>query len=242
VEENELAGRRLLIVGDVHGCYDELVELLDTCGARDPNICIAFVGDLTNKGPKSSEVIKLVHQLGAYCVRGNHDEVSLRTWQLYTEGERSLPTKFQWLRNLSKQEIQWYQGLPYSIRFPSREVLLVHAGLIPEVPLNQQSYDDLLHLKEVTFDTKTVTFSGCSSSPPPPNSQPWSQAWPGPDHIYFGHDARRFLQVHPFAIGVDTGCVYGGHLTAVFDDDRQKFIQVKARKIYDKGKKPPNIK
>lgn len=86
ISEEELAGRNLLIVGDVHGCYDELVELLDKCGcgmggptptAGDNNLCVIFAGDLINKGPKSAAVVKRVRAMGpqAYSVRGNHDEV-----------------------------------------------------------------------------------------------------------------------------------------------------------------------
>ena len=234
VSEAELAGRRLLVVGDVHGCYEELVELLDMCGARDNSVCIAFVGDLCNKGPKSSHVVRLARELGAYCVRGNHDEVSLRAWQNYQERVEPLYPDFQWLTELSKEDIEWLHELPYSISFPSLQVLIVHAGLVPGVPLTQQNYNNLLHIRDVTFDLKSVSFTEHRPNlhPLPPDAQPWSQAWQGPEHVYFGHDARRLLQVHPFAIGLDTGCVYGGHLTAVFDDDRHKLIQVKAYKTH----------
>ncbi|XP_003384162.1 PREDICTED: uncharacterized protein LOC100639940 [Amphimedon queenslandica] len=243
VAEDELKGRRLLVVGDVHGCYDELVQLLDKAGGRDPGVLVVFVGDVCNKGPLNVESIRLVREVGGYCVRGNHDEICLLEWLKHSEGAEPLSDKFSWLSRLSKEEMDWYFELPFSIHFPSREVLVIHAGLVPGVPIEEQSHHDLLHLRNVTFDLRTLTFSsergGAYQEPHP---QPWAQTWIGPDHVYFGHDAIRFLQRYPFATGLDTGCVYGGHLTAVFDDEREKLIQVKAAKAYEQPKKKLVVK
>ncbi len=84
------------LIGDVHGCKEELCLLLEKLGWRadpdeelnylppesKPSRCIIFVGDLTDRGPQSVEVVQLVHNLWrserAYLVRGNHDDKLMR--------------------------------------------------------------------------------------------------------------------------------------------------------------------
>ena len=243
VREEELAGRKLLVGGDVHGCCDELRELLDKCDSRDPSrVCVLFVGDLVNKGPKSVEVVRLVRELGALCVRGNHDEVSLIALQRDREGEEPLPDKFQWMKELTEEEIEWLSELPFTLHLPSRKIIITHAGLVPGVPIQSQRMNDLLHMRDVHFDITTLTYSGLKK--PTPGSQPWSETWEGPDHVYFGHDAKRQYQSHQFATGLDTGCVYGGHLTAVFPEEGNRKVQVKAHQVYKNptGGRTPAIK
>lgn len=232
ITEEELGGRNLLVIGDVHGCYDELVELLAKCNGRDPNLCVIFVGDLMNKGPKSAEVVQLVRGMGAYCVRGNHDEVSLREWQKYCEGGVPLSHEFQWLKSLSNDDLLWASELPYTISIPSKNIVVVHAGLVPGVGLECQHLDDLLHLRDVLFVPHSSKWAGFKK--PCDDSVPWASAWPGPEHIYFGHDAKRFFQSYDHATGLDTGCVYGGKLTAVFPLEGDRTVQVESHGIYHK--------
>lgn len=68
---------RLIIVGDVHGCLDELKELIEKCNYDPQTTSVVILGDLVNKGPYSAEVIQYVRQSGFYCIRGNHDDSAL---------------------------------------------------------------------------------------------------------------------------------------------------------------------
>ena len=234
IEEDDIAGKKLLIIGDVHGCYDELVELLDKCKARDPQICVIFVGDLMNKGPKTDQVVKLARELGAYCVRGNHEEVSLREWQIHKSNPSTLKEKFSWLQRLSPEDIKWAMELPFSIRIPSRKVIIVHAGMVPGIEVEDQTPDHLVHMRDVLYDSETSTWSGCKK--PRAGSIPWGSQWPGPEHVYYGHDARRKLQRYKFATGLDTGCVYGGTLTGILLDkgegEEGQLFSVDAHKVW----------
>lgn len=68
---------KVIIVGDVHGCLQELKDLLAKCDYNPLNSIVILVGDLVNKGPFSAEVIQFVRSQQFYCVRGNHDESAL---------------------------------------------------------------------------------------------------------------------------------------------------------------------
>lgn len=226
-----------MIVGDVHGCYDELVELLDKNNARGPHICVIFVGDLMNKGPKSAQVVKLAREIGAYCVRGNHEEVSLAEWQKFKTDPSTMSEKFSWLHNLSAEDIEWTMELPFSIRIPSRKIIVVHAGMVPGIEVEEQRPDHLLHMRDVIYDTDRSRWR--SLRKPQVDSIPWGKQWPGPEHVYFGHDARREFQSYNFATGLDTACVYGGALTAVFPEEGAnggRVVAVKAHHIYEQPK------
>ncbi|KAI9676130.1 MAG: hypothetical protein M1817_000875 [Caeruleum heppii] len=72
--KNKAVDRRLIIVGDVHGCKDELVKLLDEVSFTPRTDHLILTGDLISKGPDSRGVVDLVRSMGASCVRGNHED------------------------------------------------------------------------------------------------------------------------------------------------------------------------
>jgi hypothetical protein len=94
---------RLIVVGDVHGCFDELRMLLEMCAYSSVQDSLIFVGDLVNKGPSSAAVVKFARSVGAYCVRGNHDDAAIsRALKKKSVESYEIPTSYQYLNDLTE--------------------------------------------------------------------------------------------------------------------------------------------
>jgi predicted phosphodiesterase len=214
---------RTLFIGDVHGCAEELDSLLAECAWR-PGDRVVLVGDLVAKGPDSAGVVRRARERGFLAVRGNHDAHVLR-WRAgrMPEGRRLKPEHQQVLDTLEAADWAYLEALPLHRHFPELNVRVVHAGLVPGVPLEEQQPELLLNLRSITPEGRP--------SKKVDDGVPWASLWKGPELILFGHDAMRGVQRHPHAIGLDSGCVYGKHLTAyVLPEGR--FYSVKARRVY----------
>ncbi|MDY7230191.1 metallophosphoesterase [Hyalangium rubrum] len=214
---------RTLFIGDVHGCADELDALLKECGWQ-PGERVVLVGDLVAKGPDSAGVVQRARELGLKAVRGNHDEHVLRWYQGQQKpGKKLKPEHQHVLDTLRRADWDYLDALPLYLRLPDVNALAVHGGFLPGVSLRRQRQEHLLNLRSIASDgTPSKRVDG---------GAPWASHWRGPELVLFGHDAVRGLQRHPHAFGLDTGCVYGGRLTAyVLPEGR--FYSVPARRMY----------
>jgi hypothetical protein len=74
---------RVFVIGDIHGCLDEFNQLLTAINYNNATDQIILAGDVTSKGPDSIGVIRRAQQIGALCVRGNHDDqvIRLKTYE-----------------------------------------------------------------------------------------------------------------------------------------------------------------
>jgi diadenosine tetraphosphatase ApaH/serine/threonine PP2A family protein phosphatase len=175
---------RTLIVGDVHGCSGELERLLTRAAPER----VVLVGDLFTKGPNPRGVWELIVAWDALAVLGNHDAYVLRRW---ADFRGQLPEACR----------LWLAELPLFLDVAG--VLVVHAGLHPLDGRSGTTREMALSMRRF----------------PDPDGPFWYDAgWAGPTTVVFGHDAvrgrvRREVDGQPVAIGLDSGCVYGGELT-----------------------------
>lgn len=124
---------------------------------------------------------------------------------------------------LEESDWDWLGGLPLWLELPEHDALVVHAGLLPGLPLEDQDPYDLMNMRSILDDG--------SASRSYEEGTPWAARWPGPRLVVFGHDAVRGLQTREHAVGLDTGCVYGGWLTGLWLPDRD-LVSVPARAAY----------
>lgn len=216
---------RTLIVGDLHGCREELEDLLEESGFDEGDRLVS-VGDLVAKGPDSKGVIRLIQSLGGRAVRGNHDQHCLRWWDAKVAGAplpELRPAHQEVAEQLDESDWEWLAALPLWLELEDHDALVVHAGLVPEQPLEEQDPFDLMNMRSILDDG--------SASRSYEEGTPWASLWTGPRLVVFGHDAVRGLQTREFAVGLDTGCVYGGWLTGLWLPERD-LVSVPARATY----------
>jgi len=210
---------RTIVVGDIHGCYDELMELLDEVNLERKDRLVS-VGDLISKGPKSREVLELFMTDARFStVIGNHDLTLRRRWN--GEDVELKPAQKETHKELKGEKDKYatfLNGLPFVIDLETH--LVVHAGLRPNVDLHSQTTGDLTHLRTLGPDRESE------------EGTPWYHVYNGEKIVIFGHWPAEEPRRGPKAIGLDTGCVYSHTLTA-YIIETDEFVSVKAKRAYD---------
>ncbi len=199
---------RVIIVGDVHGCVDELARLLDVLAVTADD-GVFFVGDLVARGPSSLGVLDLYRQVKGRSVLGNHEWRLLEAHRALRVGQRRprlAGPDYALLHRLREEDWQLLAELPTFLELGEEGVCIVHAGLRPGLSIDTQDVWTLTH-------TRSIDSEGMPSQRH--DHEPWARLYRGEQHVVFGHDSRLGLQLEPCATGLDTGCVYGGELSAL---------------------------
>lgn len=225
VEKAKQNQPRVIAIGDVHGCIDELQALLRRCN-YSPGDVVIFLGDLVSKGPDSLSVVQMAREIGAIGVRGNHDFEVIRWHQAIKSGADPpgiASEHFNIASSLESADLKWLYSLPWYLSSKELNSLFVHAGFVSGIRLAKQNPRLMMNMRSILPDgTVTSKFF---------HNWPWARLWDGPQTVFFGHDADRGLQQYEHAIGMDTGCVYGGRLSACILPEK-RLVSVSAKREY----------
>ena len=212
---------RTIVIGDIHGCYDELTDLLEKAKVGE-NDRVVSVGDLISKGPKSREVLELFMTDARFSsVMGNHDLALRRRWN--GEDVDLKPSQKETHKELKGEKeayVNFLNRLPFIIDLDTH--LVVHAGLRPNVELCSQTTGDMTRMRTLGGDRESD------------EGTPWYHVYYGDKIVLFGHWPASEPRRGKKAIGLDTGCVYGLTLTA-YIIETDEFVSVPAKRAYDES-------
>ena len=226
---------RTVIVGDVHGCLRELHDLLACVGMSNDDR-LYFVGDLIGRGPDTLGVLELVRKLRAIAVCGNHEIKLLEYERAKSTGGppvRLGPGHHEIAKEMKKDHWQVLRNMPLWHDLPEHDVRIVHAGVVPGLPVENTDASVLTTMRALTTRGEPSSTRGGDF---------WGRRYQGPPHVVFGHNALMHPQIHPWATGIDLGCVYGGFLAALVLEQGMKIpngcerqdllVTVPARRAY----------
>jgi len=233
---------RHIAIGDIQGCREELEALLELVRFDPARDRLEPAGDFVNRGPDSLGVLRLLRSLGAGGVLGNHDLHLLRC-AAGLRAPRASDTLAELLASDERGELlAWLRAKPFALELPG--ALLVHAGFDPRWrdPLAELAgIDPLAQEARSEFCTRVRHCAPDGARParddPPPGPpfRPWFEFYEPARHggrtAVFGHWAMLGRVERAGVRGLDTGCVWGGSLSAwIAEEDR--FVSVRARRAW----------
>lgn len=238
------------IIGDIHGCLDETLELLTILGytvsdeagrysvSHPDGRKIVFVGDLVDRGPKSPGVIRLVMDAvssgSGFCVAGNHDVKLSRALRgrdvKLTHGlAESMEQLKQESDEFRKIAADYLDGLVSHYVFDEGRLVVAHAGLREEMHgRGSGAVRQFAMYGETTGETDEYGL---------PVRYNWAADYRGKAMVVYGHTPVPEAEWINNTICLDTGCVFGGKLTALRYPERE-LVSVPARRMYYEPIKP----
>jgi predicted phosphodiesterase len=223
-------GARLIFIGDVHGCYDELADLLARVEPASGDIVVS-VGDIVTKGPAAAKCLDLWRERRYLAVQGNNEIKVLN---------RARPLLRFFLREnadvLRRKDLLRYIGSwPLVIDFPDFALTVVHGGFLPRMEITAE---DVEREGDIVAHLRWIRRRNGDWKPVPRQKRKkddvlWAEKWRGDRFVVYGHTPLRQPKFDKRALGLDTGCVYGGSLTAaIFAEGEWTTMSVVARRKY----------
>ena len=205
---------KLIIYGDIHGCYNEFISLRKKINPQ-PNDIEVCVGDILTKGKHSLQTLDFIMNHNIKSVIGNHEEKLLR-YLKHQKLPKKNPVKLTLdeeniIASLTKEHIKFLESMPLFLKFGA--VLVLHGGLQNRMNLDNLTKRDkekILRLRYIDQDEHFIAYDQKQE-----DSIFWADVYNGSQgFVVYGHQWFDEVKKSPFALGIDTGCVYGNKLSA----------------------------
>ena len=236
------------IIGDIHGCHQELMELLERLGYTDgegiprhpEGRTAIFLGDLVDRGPASDQVLStvmLMTQAGnALCLTGNHENKLIR--HLRGRDVRISHGLAQTIQQLDtqppefRQEIlRFLESLTEHYVLDNGNLAVSHAGVLEEYQgRTSRRIRDFCHYGKTTGETDSLGL---------PVREEWALNYHGHATVVYGHTTVDQPRWTSNTINIDTGCVFGGSLTALRYPERELVSVPAHRTHYEPAPRDP---
>ena len=238
------------VIGDVHGCSEELVELLRRLGYRDQRggdgappapghpegRKAVFVGDLVDRGPDTPGVLRLAQAMvragTALCIRGNHDDKLLRALRGHpVKVAHGLERSLQQLARVPEMKasaVEFLASLPSHYVLDGGALVVTHAG----IKSSMQGRDSPRVRRFALYGETTGEVDELGL----PVRLDWTRDYQGRARVVYGHTPVHEPRWERRTINVDTGCVFGGRLTALRYPELE-LVSVAARAAYSASRR-----
>ena len=223
---------RTILVGDIHGCLEEFDELLKKIEYKADSDRLILLGDLVDRGPNSVGVVRRARELQAESVMGNHEYKYIKWFR----SNKQVYEKNKFYDEFNDDDIEYIHKMPSFIRL-DKDIVALHAGVKPWIPIEKQNANDLMHLRYIDKDWNKLSLKKVFKDKVD-GVMFWTDFWKGPESIIYGHnvhsyDLPKIDEVAPGVkcCGLDTGCCFGGKLTAMILETFE-IVQVSAKQIY----------
>lgn len=232
---------RTIVVGDIHGCIDEFDELVKTLSYNKEYDRIILLGDLIDRGPDSVAVVKRAREMDLECVMGNHEHKFMK-WFKSSGSRNDVYDRRPHYTQFADADVNYIARMDSYIEIPPQNMVIVHAGLRPGISLRNQSKDDLYYIRYTDSDKKFLSLKKISRlGKAATDAHFWTEFWQGPESVVYGHNVHSptdplIEEVRPgvTCYGIDTGCCFGGRLTAMILETKE-MVQVQAKRVYYKS-------
>ncbi len=213
---------KLIIYGDIHGCYNEFMSLRKKINP-DKNDIEVCVGDVITKGKNSVKLLKYIQKHNIKSILGNHEDKLVRYLEheksekknpiLLDDDERSI------IEKLDDEDIKYLKDMPLFLQF--KNIIVLHGGIQNHHNLNnltKKEKSKILRMRYLDSEHNFITYGKEDK-----NSIFWADIYDGNQgFIIYGHQWFKEVKKNNHTLGIDTGCVYGNKLSAVVFEEMNK--------------------